>query len=406
MLILYLYKKQIKPTPMAIMEMLPSEDAKKAVEELGGLEYLVLCEENNVPKENLPLFINKIKQSYTRKMLHAICKEEMEFVLTDKAGVLNPVELVARVESRLADLNVTSSKVSEAYKMGDDTERVLNERQENPSSVPGLEIGMEQVDKITNGGQPGDCIVVCAESKTGKSVLLTNWATHLAIKCQIPSLYIDTEMNAREQEDRILANLTGIPHHEIVSGMYVCDTEHGTAQEKLALLKKAREELGMGAYYHIYMPHFTVEKVAAITKKFQLQCGVAALFFDYIKVPSSDSNGLQKMREDQALGFFTSGLKDIAGMLQIPVYTACQTNRQDLGNTEKDASAIGGSYRILQLASKLMFLTNKSDEQIAKDGFINGNQVLSIKYQRNGESNVPPINIMFYKQILRQVEVG
>lgn len=406
MMMLYLYKKQIKPTPMAIMEMLPNDDAKKSVEELGGLEYLVLCEETQVPKENLSLFIGKIKQSYTRKMLHAIGKETMEFALSDKASVLNPNELLGFAESKLADLSVTTTKVNEAYKMGDDTERVLLERQETPSAVPGLEVGMKEYDRITNGAQPGDCIVVCAESKTGKSVLLTNWAMHLAIQSLIPVLYIDTEMNAREQEDRILANLTGIPHHEIVSGMYVMDTEHGLAKDKLQLLKAAREKLKLGNYYHIYMPHFTIEKVAAITRKFQLQLGVSVLFFDYIKVPSSDSGGLQKMREDQALGFFTSGLKDIAGMLQIPVFTACQTNRTDLGNTEKDASAIGGSYRILQLASKLMFLTNKSDEQIAKDGFINGNQVLSIKYQRNGESNVPPINIMFHKQILRQTEVS
>ena len=84
------------------------------------------------------------------------------------------------------------------------------------------------------------------------------------------------------------------------------------------------------------------------------------------------------MQEYQALGFFTSGLKDLAGMLKIPIYTACQTNRNDLDTDEPDASNIGGSYRILQLASKLIFLNNKSAEKIAKDGFQNGNQQLFV----------------------------
>jgi hypothetical protein len=128
------------------------------------------------------------------------------------------------------------------------------------------------------------------------------------------------------------------------------------------------------------------------------------LFFDYIKIPAS-SGSLKTMQEYQALGFFTSGLKDLAGILKIPVFSACQANRDDIGGTDKDAKSIGGSYRILQLASKLMFLTNKSDEQIAKDGIRNGNQVLSVKYQRNGMSDAPPINIMFHKEILRQEEV-
>ena len=185
--------------------------------------------------------------------------------------------------------------------------------------------------------------------------------------------------------------------------MYVVDTENGTAIDKVARIKKAREELQMGNYYHIYMPHFTIESVTAIVKKFKIQFDIQALFFDYIKIPSSQSN--IDMKEYQALGFFTSGLKDIAGTLQIPVYTAAQSNRSAIGGTDKDASDIGGSYRILQLATKLMFLVNKSDEQIAKHGIQNGNQMLLVKFQRNGMSDCDPINIMFHKQLLYQEEV-
>jgi replicative DNA helicase len=210
-------------------------------------------------------------------------------------------------------------------------------------------------------------------------------------------------MNEREQEDRILANLTGIPHKEIVSGMYVMDTAFGLAAEKISKLKKAREQLELGNYYHVYMPMFTIEKVTALARKFATQMNIKALFFDYIKIPSNQGN-FKSIQEYQALGFFTSGLKDLAGTLKIPVFSACQANRNDLKTEEPDANDIGGSYRILQLASKLMFLYNKSDERIAKDGFNNGNQQLFIKYQRNAESDCDPLNIMFNKPILRMTE--
>ena len=403
MAMMYLYSKKIKPTPVAIMEVLNNEQAKKAVEELGGLEYLTIIEDSSVPSDNLPIFIEKIKQSYTRKMLFTIADDVREFVLSDKAEVLNPSELISIMEQKLTDLSVNTTVQNEVYKMGDKTDEILEERAKTPSQVPGIEIGWQQFDKITNGGQPGDLIVVCAPSKVGKSVLLTNWATKLAIKDQIPILYFDTEMNEREQEDRILSNLTGIPHSEIISGTYVLDTVNGNARDKIAKLKRAKEELNTGNYYHIYMPHFTIEKVTALTRKFSTQLGVKALFFDYIKIPSNQAN-FRQIQEYQALGFFTSGLKDLAGLLKIPIYTACQTNRNDLDTESPDASNIGGSYRILQLASKLIFLINKSQENIARDGFQNGNQQLFIKYQRNGESNCDPINIMFDKPILRQQE--
>jgi replicative DNA helicase len=404
MAMMYLFSKKIKPTPMAIMEVLSNDKAKKAVEEIGGLEYLTLLEESSIPPGNLDIFIAKIKQSYTRRVLFNIGTELRDFVVSEKAEVLNPSELVSFVETRITDLSVNSTQADEVYKMGDETENVLTERAEKPNTVPGLETGMTDFDRYTNGGQPGDLVVICAESKTGKSVLLTNWARKLSIQDQIPSLYIDSEMSHREQEDRLLSNITGIPHSEIVSGMYVMDTENGTAEEKIAKLKEARENLKLGHYYHIYMPQFTIEKVTALARKFQMQFGIKALFFDYIKIPSNQAN-FRSVQEYQALGFFTSGLKDIAGILQIPVYTACQANRSDLGSSEKDASAIGGSYRILQLATKLIFLTNKSDEQIAKQGVQNGNQTLTIKYQRNGMSDCPPINLFFNRPILRMQEV-
>ena len=400
----YLYSKKQTPTPMSILEVLSDKKAKQTLDEIGGLEYLTLLSESLIEEDNLKIFCAKVKQSYTRRILYSICEDTKDFVLSDKSEVLNPTELIEKLESRVTDLSIASSNISDVYKMGTDTEAVLASRAEEPDTVPGLETGWAQFDRLTNGGQAGDLIVIVAESKTGKSVTLTNWATKFSIIDQIPVLYVDTEMNHREQEDRILARLTGIPQSEIVNGMYIMDTVNGKADDKIAKLKKAREQLGLGNYYHIYMPHFTIESVTALARKFKRQFGIQALFFDYIKIPSSEGS-FKDMKEYQALGFFTSGLKDIAGMLGIPVYTAAQANRNALGGMEKDASDIGGSYRILQLASKLIFLVNKSDESIAKAGIQNGNQALIIKYQRNGESDCPPINIMFNKPILYQTEV-
>lgn len=404
MAMMYLYGKKIKPTPLAILEVLGTDQAKESVNKLGGLEYLTVMEETDLPYDNIHIFIDKLKQSYTRKSLYEISKEIESLVLSDRSEVLNPSELIQTAEKRIAELNASSTTIDDVYKFGTSTDEVLQKRIENPSQVAGLEIGWEETDKLTNGGQAGDLIIICAESKTGKSVTLNNWATKVGIHDKLPVLYIDSEMNERDQEDRCLANLSGVPEDEIKTGLYVLDTVNGSAEDKIQRINEAKIKMQEGSLYHIYMPQFTIEKVSAITRKFQMQYGIVALFFDYIKIPSNQGNNRQN-QEYQALGFFTSGLKDLAGMLKIPVYSACQANRDDLGGDSPDAGKIGGSYRILQLASKLLFLVNKSDERIAKDGFQNGNQQLWIKYQRNGQSDCPPINIFFNKPILRQVEV-
>lgn len=401
----YLFAKNQTPTPIAIIEVLKDKHAKKVVEDFGGLEYLTVLSEQNINEDNIKIFCEKLKQAYTKKELCEICEDSKEFLLSDKTEVMNPTELISVVGEKITDLSAKMQQSSDIYKMGTSADEILELRAENPNSIPGLEIGWNKFDYYTNGGQPGDLIMVCARAKTGKSTLLTNWATKLSIYDQIPIVYFDTEMDARQQEDRILSILSGIPHKEIVSGMYVVDTENGRAKDKIERLKTAVTKLKEGNYFHIYMPNFTIEKVNAMAKKFKMQHNVQAIFFDYLKCPSSQLSGLRSMQEWQMLGYITSGLKDLAGTLSIPIYSACQENRSDVKGTNKDASNVGGSDRILQFASKLMFLVNKTDEEIMKEGELNGNQKIIIKYQRNGESDVPPINIKFDKARLTQKEV-
>ena len=153
------------------------------------------------------------------------------------------------------------------------------------------------------------------------------------------------------------------------------------------------------------MPNFTVERVTALARKFKLQHDISALFFDYLKMPSSQLGMLKSAQGWQILGYLTSNLKDLAGELNIPIWSACQENRTYLTDGKKNEKNVGGSDRILQFASKLLFLSNKTEEEIMKEGIINGNQTLYIAYQRNGESDCPPINIMFDKPKLTQKEV-
>ena len=405
MSILYLYSKQTTPTPMAIYEVLVDEKAKQELEDMGGLEYLTTLSQSEVHEDNLYIYCQKVKQAYTRRQIYDMCNNVQEQMLSEQAEILNPQELIEIPEKYITNIQTKITTTTEVYKMGSDTHERLKTRAESPSVVPGLETGWDKFDMYTNGGQPGDLIMVCARSKVGKSTLLTNWATKLSVTDKVPILYIDTEMNSVEQEDRILSILSGIPHSEIVSGLYVVDTENGQAKDKIQKLHQAEAILNEGEYYHIYMPQFTLESIVSISRQFKMQHNIGALFFDYLKFPANQLRDLKTAQEWQMLGFIASGLKDLAGMLNIPVYSACQENRADVKGTNKDASNIGGSDRILQLATKLIFLYNKPEEQIAKEGIINGNQHIYIAYQRNGMSDCPPINVMFDRPLLRMQEI-
>ena len=405
MAINYLFYKKQDPTPYAIMEVMTDKSMRKVVEDFGGTEYLEILSTARANVNNLDIFCQKLKQAYTRFMLCQICDDTKDFILTDKAEVLNPSEIIGQHENMVAELSNNVQQTKDIYKMGEDTEYILEQRAENPNTVPGLEVGWNKFDYYTNGGQAGDLIMLCARAKTGKSTTLTNWAVKLGIEDKIPILYFDTEMSAREQEDRILSILSGVPHKEIMNGMYCLDTENGKAEDKRKRIRYAIQKMQEGYYYHIYMPNFTIEKVNAIAKKFKIQNNIQAIFFDYLKFPSSQVASLKSVQEWQMLGYIASGLKDLAGTLKVPVYSGCQENRSNLDSDRKDERNVGGSDRILQLATKLVFLSNKQEEQIIKEEGLLGNQKLYIAYQRNGESDCPIIDINFNRATLTQREV-
>ncbi|MBO8434344.1 MAG: hypothetical protein IAC55_03360 [Tyzzerella sp.] len=402
---MYLYSKGITPTPISIIEVITDKKAKEEIEEFGGLSYIEDMTLMDIDKSNLKIFCQKIKQTYARKEIYDICESTKNFMLSDESETLNPSELVGMVESKITEIACNTVNENGVHKMGTGLKERLEERAKRPTLVAGLEVGWEICDRVTNGGQAGDLIIVCARAKMGKSVVLTTWAKKFSVEDELPVLYIDTEMTSEEQEDRIVSMITKIPVHEIVTGLFAIDTEEGTAKEKIAKIKDAIDLINKSPYYHVYMPNFSSEKVVSLAKQYKSKYNIQALFFDYIKVPASGSSTLNSMKEYQALGFFTSTLKDLAGILKIPVYSAVQENRNDEKGTEKGAGNVAGSDRILQLATKLMFLYAKTDEQIARDSVLLGNRQLKIAYQRNGESDVAPINLQFDNKIVTIKEV-
>jgi replicative DNA helicase len=400
--IVFLFSNNAKIDAISILNVIKDEKAKQVIENIGGIEYLMLLQQSPTTS-NLAMFCQEIIACSVRRSLYDTFDELQNYLLETNATDTD--QIFSTANQKLTELSLNSQKKLDVYKMGDSLENRLDDITNNVTDVPGLPSGWPKLDRITKGGQPGDLVIVCAESKTGKSVTLLNWAKSIAIDHSLPILWIDSEQTQAEQENRLVSNISQIPEDEIVTGLYTQDTANGTAKEKIARMKCAIDILKQSQFYHVYMPDFTLEKIQALTRQFHLKHGIVALFFDYINLNPTLLSQNKHLRDDIILTNLAIGLKDIAGILQIPVYTANQENRSGYGSTEKDARNIGGSIGVLQKATKLFFLRNKTEAELAMDGASRGNQKLLIKYQRHGESGDVELDIMYNKPVLTQYEV-
>jgi replicative DNA helicase len=372
--------------------------AKEAVNTLGGMQYIDSLMQGRIA-DNLLIYIEQVKTQALKRMIYNMGEEFKQMVLNDESNDIE--EMLDSVQRKTIDLVLSSESEEEVYKMGDSAEDRLRQRAEHPTSIPGLVLGWQKYDKITQGQKGNELTVCVAPSKTGKSTWLLNHSWKYSVIDQIPGIYIDTEMNDEEQEDRLLAIVSGVPYEEIVNGMFSVDTEYGTGREKYAALMNALRQIKDAPLYHIYMPNFTIDKVSAMIRKYHLQKHIGYAIFDYIKLPTSEIAGLATAQEYQRLGYFTTCLKDLSGICNIPVITAAQSNRTQIGNSDMDENSIGGSYRILQMATRLIFLRNKTDVEMLSEGMGSGNLKMKIAFQRNGACSNEWINMAFDRPILR-----
>lgn len=373
----------------AILSVLP-EKAKKTVDELGGLDYLEALQESN-PAPNTKLYASHIIQAAARREIWELAQKVMREAETAEDTPLS--DYLTQVEGAFRDITLKYCSSTEVVKLGEGVGDRLKSRALNPQKVIGLSTGWEQFDEATQGLKPGELTIIGGRSKTGKSVTLQNWCKKIAIEDKIPVLYFDTEMYPHELEDRFLSMLSGVPEREIKSGEFI------TNPEKIQLVQQASKQLREAPFFHIYDPAFTPDKIRSLARKYHLEKGIKLLVFDYIKLPSS--SGQLGEKEYQALGYLTSTLKDIAGELQIPVISAVQLNRMAVNATEIHEGMIAGSDRVLQLANRVCFLRNMTEEEriTATAG---ANQKFRVAFQRGGASNLPEIDIRFRGEILRQ----
>lgn len=364
--------------PISILSVFQDEKAKKSIEELGGIDYL---EGIKLQPEmgNAKLFIDQIKQAAARRAVYDQAQKTMQQAVKAAETPLN--EFLQTVEGDYREIALEYQVAQGVKKLGEGMADRLKQRLLNPTEVIGLKTGWHAFDLASMGLVVGELTVVGARSKVGKSTTLLNWCKKICVEDGIPTLYIDTEMYKEEQEDKLLSMISGVQHKEIRNGYFGKNTHHGNGKDKVAAVQKASQAIGKAPFYHIYMPHFTLGEIASVIRKHQMEHGIQLVVFDYIKLPSSNSNLGEK--EYQALGYLTSGLKDLAGLLQIPIATAVQLGRAAIGKgDEMDEGDIAGSDRILQLVNRVCYLRKSSEDEEAMTGATHQFKIIA---QRMGE---------------------
>ena len=381
----------------------------KIEESIGGYDYVSSLFEKSVDPSNIQFYLGRVTDASTKYQIMQAAAEistltERNRTLTGET--LTAADLVDFSQDRFLEIAVNSERGTEAENLADGLEEMLAEVIANPNAARGLNTGFERLDDAINGLEPGTLTVLGARPKIGKSTFLLNTAIHIACRQGTPVLYIDTEMNIREQRMRLVSILSGVAERDIKNGTF-----YNNEADREAVEEAKRIALS-GMILHKYYPDFSAEAVSSVTRKYHHQHNIGCLIFDYIKLPDADLQHIGNVKEHQALGYLCVALKNLAGQLNIPVFTAAQIGRQGADKGRVTASEFADSDRMLRYANTLLGLSQKTrkeirelEEEFGSEQVIRmGSHRLQILDTRAGGTNFTGLDINFRKKVLTMKE--
>ena len=246
-------------------------------------------------------------------------------------------------------------------------------KQENKSHA-GLKTPFSEYDAYFSGLEDRQIYTIVARPEQGKSTIMAWMGLMTGYINKVPVLFLDTELEHDEVQDRFTAALTGIAYGEgIKLGRWRNDE---ASTDKMRRFYVDAEEKYKG-FYHLHVGNMHIDEICSIVRRWHYKHvgrgNKCLIIYDYLKLTGEKTS--YNWGEHQLIGEKTDKLKRIAVELCCPVLTAAQMNRSGVGDVD-DTTVVSQSDRILWFASNVYIFRRKSDEELALDGPDRGTHLL------------------------------
>lgn len=356
--------------PVDILVLIDELERKKALEKIGGKEYLSSLLNNVSTAANVEYYANIVKEkSVLRNLIHSSTEiinncydsEESADAILDKA------------EQKIFD--ISDKRETKGFKqISDETHQTVERMQlffNEKKSVTGLRTGFTDFDSLTAGLQDSNLIIIAARPAMGKTSFCLNIAEHVAITEKKPVGIFSLEMSSEELVFRMICSQAKVSSHHVKTGFL--------SQKAWMPITNAAERLAESPIYIDDSPGLTVLEMKSRARKLKLNKGLSLIIIDYLQLMSGKTGKAEYRQQD--VSEITRGLKMLAKDLKVPVIALSQLSRatekrpdqrpqlsdlRESGSIEQDADLVAFLYREGYYKPDIPDLTNKAEVIIGK----------------------------------------
>ena len=369
--------------------------AQENFDAVGGAPALVQLSMKVASAANIEYNIKVLKEKCIQRELITASYKVLQEAYKDSVNVENLMDMAQTEVFKAIQSNVKK----EAQLIGSAINEAL-EALQNAQDHPGLSgvpSGFASLDRVTQGWQPSDLIILAARPSVGKTAFVLNVARNASVQFHVPVAIFSLEMPTIQLAKRLMTSETRIDAAKIKGGVRLEPYEWQQLDEQLTELSKA-------PLYIDDTPSLPVNEFRSKVKRLVSQKGVKLVIVDYLQLMQGPAE-LRGMRE-QEVAAISRTLKATAKEMQIPIIALSQLSRQsemrDGSRRRPQLSDLRESGSIEQDADMVLFIHRLDYQGMAASAEEVGMTQLIIAKHRNGE--ICDIPLRFHHEEVRFVD--
>ena len=371
-----------KSLPIDILTVVEELRIREDLDLIGGPYYVTKLTNSVSSSAHIEAHARIILQKFIQRELIRISGEIIGDAYEDSTDVF---DLLDDAESKLFE--ITNNHLRKNF---DDINTVLvktinriEDLRTKDEDITGVASGFKALDRVTNGWQSTDLIVLAARPSVGKTAFALNLARHAALHPTKPTPvgFFSLEMSAGQLVQRILSAESEITLEKISRGKL-------EDYEMKQLYTKGIDKLSKAPIFIDDSAALNIFELRAKCRRLVNKHHVGLIIIDYLQLMSgsNDRNG----NREQEISRISRDLKGLAKELQVPIIALSQLSRAV--ETRKESkmpqlSDLRESGAIEQDADMVMFLYRPDYYDITTNEFgenSKGETHVKIAKHRNG----------------------
>lgn len=187
---------------------------------------------------------------------------------------------------------------------------------------PNIKSGFPELDKITNGWNNGDLIVIAARPAMGKTAFGMSLLKEIAVKNRIPTAFFSLEMSNKQVINKFRMALSKVNGAKIM--VYDNGYTDTLNEEEKRRLEDAEKQMDIAPIYLDDSPFLSIHELSQQAIRLVSDFQIKLIIVDYLQLISA---GLLFSDRNEEVAYIIRRLKALAKDLNIPIIAFSQQNR-------------------------------------------------------------------------------